>query len=62
MVISIAKVYEVQIGRYKGSYKTKYKVENGIQAVRLYEGINIGRGFKKRLLADGKVVVRSSSD
>lgn len=43
----------VQVGRgSKGSYKTKYRIVGAIhQAVLLYKGINIGNGYKKRLLA-----------
>lgn len=42
----------VQIGRYsKGSYKTKYRFEGNLeQAVMYYRAINVGRGYKKRLL------------
>jgi hypothetical protein len=41
----------VQIGRYsKGSYKTKYNIKGNLtRAVLLYNCINIGRGYKKRL-------------
>lgn len=40
----------VQIGRYKSKYKTKYKfVGNLGQACLYYNGINVGRGYKKRL-------------
>lgn len=43
----------VQIGRYrKGSYSTRYRfVGDLVQAVRWYNGINIGNGYKKRLIA-----------
>lgn len=42
----------VQMGRYaKGSYKTKYRFTGNLeQAVMYYKGINIGNGYKKRLL------------
>lgn len=45
--------FQVQIGRYtKGSYKTKYTVTGDlVQAVRYYNAINIGNGYKKRLVA-----------
>lgn len=40
----------VQIGKHKGSYKTKYRIIGNIsQAVLYYNGINIGYGYKKRL-------------
>lgn len=43
----------VQIGRYqKGSYKTRYRfVGDLVQAVRWYNGVNIGNGYKKRLIS-----------
>lgn len=43
----------IQVGRgLKGSYKTKYRIVGAIhQAVLIYKGINIGNGYKKRLLA-----------
>lgn len=40
----------VQVSRYKGAYKTKYSFKgNLVQAVRYFEGINIGNGYNKRL-------------
>ena len=45
-------VFLVQIGRYaKGSYSTKYRIVGNLaQAIAYYRAINIGRGYKKRLL------------
>jgi len=41
----------VQVGRYKGSYKTRHRfVGNLGQAVLWFNGINVGSGYKKRLL------------
>ncbi len=42
----------VQVGRgTKGSYKTKYRIVGDLaRAVMYYNGINIGNGYKKRLL------------
>jgi hypothetical protein len=41
----------VQVGRGpKGSYKTQYTFDNLPQAVKYYACINIGRGYKKRLV------------
>jgi hypothetical protein len=41
----------VQIGKNKSSYKTKWRfVGNLHQAVLWYRGINVGKGYKKRLL------------
>ena len=42
----------VQVGRGSGSYKTRYRFEGDLaQACLYYRGINIGNGYKKRLLA-----------
>ena len=42
----------IQVGRGpKGSYKTHYRIVGNLgQAVLYYTSINIGNGFKKRLL------------
>jgi hypothetical protein len=42
--------YKVQVGKGKGSYKTRYTLYNQIQALRYYRGINIGNGYKKRFV------------
>ncbi|NBT36018.1 MAG: hypothetical protein EBT03_10870 [Betaproteobacteria bacterium] len=45
----------VQVGRGpKGSYKTSYKFQGDLsQAVFYFNCINIGNGYKKRLIASG---------
>jgi hypothetical protein len=41
----------VQLGKGKGSYKTKWSFKGKLsQAVSYYNGINVGLGYKKRLL------------
>lgn len=41
----------VQIGRGKSAYRTRYRVVGNLaQAVLLFNGINVGYGYKKRLL------------
>jgi hypothetical protein len=41
----------VQVGKGKGSYRTKYTIKGNLtQAVFYYVGINLGPGWKKRLL------------
>ena len=42
----------VQIGKgSKGAYRTRYSFKGNLgQAVSYYKGINIGNGYKKRLL------------
>lgn len=42
----------VQLGRYNSSYKTKYSFKGDLpRAVWFYNSLNVGRGYKKRLLA-----------
>lgn len=43
----------VQVGRHKsGSYRTRWEFTGNLaQAISYYNGINIGRGYKKRLIA-----------
>ena len=41
----------VQIGRGKGAYATRYSFKGELgRAVMYYNAINIGRGYKKRLI------------
>ena len=41
----------VQIGKGKSSYKTRYTIKGNLaQAVMYFNGINIGNGYKKRLI------------
>ena len=47
-------VFEVQVGRYRNAYQTRYTFTGNLhQAVMHYRAINIGRGYKKRLLMPG---------
>jgi len=51
MLPPIQTLWCVQVGRYsKGAYKPRYSMHNAAQAMRYYHGINIGYGYKKRLL------------
>jgi hypothetical protein len=53
-------IWRVQVGRYtKGCYQTRYSMENASQAIFYYHSINIGNGYKKRLVKDegGKKLV-----
>ena len=56
----------VQVGRYeKGGYRTRYRFTGNLeQAVFHYRCINIGNGYKKRLLmpsANKPVLARAAS-
>lgn len=55
-------VFQVQVGKGKGSYKDKYTFTGDIRkAAFYYECINIGNGYKKRLCMNGKAIVRAFS-
>jgi hypothetical protein len=44
-------VFLVQVGRYSNAYKTRYNFKGDlVQAVRYFNAINIGNGYKKRLV------------
>ena len=44
----------VQVGRGKSSYTTRYTIIGSLsQAVMYYNGVNIGNGYKKRLVCWG---------
>ena len=52
-------VWRVQIGRYsKGAYKTRNSFYGAAQALWYYHAVNIGKGYKKRLIKEegGKTV------
>jgi hypothetical protein len=40
----------IQTGRYDGKYKTIYNFKSPRQAILYFNSINIGRGYKKRLV------------
>ena len=42
--------WEVQVGKGSSAYKTRYSFNNPNQAVFYFSSINIGRGYKKRLI------------
>jgi hypothetical protein len=51
-------LYKVQIGRYKSAYKTRWSFTNKVQAILYFNALNVGNGYKKRLLCNDKVVAR----
>lgn len=55
-------LFLVQVGRGRGGYKTRYSFTGNIaMAVFYYRGVNVGNGYKKRLLMNGKTLVRQFS-
>jgi hypothetical protein len=47
----VSTAFLVQIWRGKSAYRTKYKIVGNLtQAVLYYNGLNVGNGYKKRLL------------
>jgi hypothetical protein len=52
-----AMTYRIEMGRHSSAYTARFITENDAQARSLYHGLNIGRGYKKRLVLvreDGK--------
>lgn len=56
-------VFCVQVGKgNKAGYKTRYTFKGNFDKARFYyESINIGRGYKKRLVMSGKVLAKEAS-
>ena len=47
-------VFEVQVGRGHGQYETRYSFEGELaRALFYYKAVNIGNGYKKRLIMVG---------
>lgn len=56
--------YQVQTSKTrdpKSSYENRLTTTHEGQAVRYFAGINVGYGYRKRLLLDGKVIARVAS-
>lgn len=54
VIYSDTTVFEVQVGYKNRKYDTRYTFTGNLhQAVMHYRAINIGRGYKKRLLMPG---------
>ena len=53
-------IYTVQTRR-KGAYINRLTTSNKAQAYFYYRCINVGNGYRKRLLFNGKTVLRHSS-
>lgn len=46
--------FEVQVGRHNSAYKTRYAFDGNLhRAVAYFNALNIGYGYKKRLLMPG---------
>ena len=49
--------FYVQVGRYKSSFKTKYTIKGSLgRALFYFTCLNIGNGYKKRLLMNDEVL------
>jgi len=54
--------YRIQTRRaFRSHWETRFSVDNEAQAHLLYEGINIGLGWQKRLTRNGEEIRRSES-
>lgn len=52
-----ASLHEVQVRKDKGAWQTRYSFEGrGLEAVKYYDGINVGAGYRKRFVVDGNPV------
>lgn len=55
-------IFKVEVGKDKGSYKTRYSFTGDMnQALFYYHGINVGKGYKKRLVINNRTVMRDFS-
>lgn len=60
--MSINYQYRIQIRQgHRRYWQTKYAVDNRAQAVLLYEGVNIGNGWQKRLMHRTELLARAES-
>jgi len=54
--------WTVQLGKDKSAYKVRWRLDTESQAIFYYNSLNIGYGYKKRLVnPDGKIVAREFS-
>jgi len=55
-------IYLIQTRRdFRRHWETRFSVDNEAQAHLLYEGMNIGLGWQKRLTRNGEEMQRSES-
>ena len=55
-------MFYVQVGRWRGAYTTRYTIEGDIaKAVKYFRCINIGNGYKKRLVMNDQTLARAAS-
>lgn len=48
-------LHQVQVRKGKGKWTTKYSAEgNGVEMAKMYGGLNVGNGYSKRFVVDGK--------
>lgn len=56
---NVTGAWRVQVGKDKGRYTDRYVFTTMNRAIMYFNGINVGRGYKKRLIdPDGQVVYR----
>jgi hypothetical protein len=54
--------YQIQVGRCQGAFHTRYSLDNHFSAEMYYRGLNVGRGYKKRIKEDGRVIAKTAPD
>ena len=53
-------VIHIQLGKNRSAYRNKWSfVGEAAKAVRYYRCLNVGYGYKKRLVLDGKVIAKT---
>lgn len=55
-------IYEVQTRKHNGTYQTRVRTEQLAYANAYYNGINIGNGYTKRFLVNGKTIHKVKGD
>lgn len=51
---------QVQLGKNRSAYRTKWSfIGEAAKAVKYYRCLNVGYGYKKRLVLDGKVIAKT---
>jgi hypothetical protein len=55
-------VFQVQVARNRSAYATAYSFTGNAQAaIAYYKAINVGNGYKKRLMLSNTVIARCAS-
>ena len=54
--------HEVQVRKGKSKWETRYSsTGGGLKAMHFYQSVNVGNGYRKRFVVDGKTVHTTTS-